>query len=331
MFELLFETSVVPIIFSLVLILSLVFYFIIKNVDKQVKVRSKVLAKLLEINHLFDFHDVEDSFKIYKFYDNKSNFNKIEPAYLMTAEIKNNIVWFKEYISYITENREMHSRYIAQLDCISFSDNAVLYSRFAILNSLFCAREKALFNKMKLHPTVDCNVDIKISYSSPQGKVNLDKQTTLNFDDLFICYNSISRSYLDKNTIKALHLVERGEISDSLRYDILSRDNFKCVICGASANQGAKLHVDHIIPISKGGKSTPENLRTLCERCNMGKSDKIESVNVPLNKTTDNSKLTCEICGSELVIRTGKYGKFYGCSNYPKCRFTRPFGGKGSN
>ena len=31
----------------------------------------------------------------------------------------------------------------------------------------------------------------------------------------------------------------------------------------------------------------------------------------------------CPRCGGKLVLRNGKYGKFYGCSNYPKCRFTQ--------
>lgn len=30
----------------------------------------------------------------------------------------------------------------------------------------------------------------------------------------------------------------------------------------------------------------------------------------------------CPHCGGNLVLRKGKYGKFYGCSNYPKCKFT---------
>lgn len=30
----------------------------------------------------------------------------------------------------------------------------------------------------------------------------------------------------------------------------------------------------------------------------------------------------CPRCGGELVLRNGKYGNFYGCSNYPKCRYT---------
>lgn len=33
--------------------------------------------------------------------------------------------------------------------------------------------------------------------------------------------------------------------------------------------------------------------------------------------------LKCPFCNSRLVIRNGSYGKFYGCSNYPKCRYTK--------
>lgn len=33
------------------------------------------------------------------------------------------------------------------------------------------------------------------------------------------------------------------------------------------------------------------------------------------------NKKICPYCKTELVLRTGKYGKFYGCKNYPKCRY----------
>ena len=63
-----------------------------------------------------------------------------------------------------------------------------------------------------------------------------------------------------------------------LRYDILKRDHFKCVLCGDSpaTNQKCKLHVDHVKPFSQGGKTVKENLRALCLGCNQGKSDKQE-------------------------------------------------------
>jgi hypothetical protein len=64
-------------------------------------------------------------------------------------------------------------------------------------------------------------------------------------------------------------------VSLSLRLKVLNRDNFKCVFCGKSpaTDFGTKLHIDHIVPFSRGGKSTLENLQSLCEECNLGKSD----------------------------------------------------------
>ena len=31
----------------------------------------------------------------------------------------------------------------------------------------------------------------------------------------------------------------------------------------------------------------------------------------------------CPRCGSKLIIKKGKYGEFWGCSNYPKCKFIK--------
>ncbi|MGB9407434.1 MAG: HNH endonuclease [Terracidiphilus sp.] len=60
-----------------------------------------------------------------------------------------------------------------------------------------------------------------------------------------------------------------------LRFRILKRDNFSCRACGASPalTPGLELHVDHIIAWSVGGETVEENLQTLCEACNLGKSN----------------------------------------------------------
>ncbi|HEX8946901.1 MAG TPA: HNH endonuclease [Candidatus Paceibacterota bacterium] len=71
-------------------------------------------------------------------------------------------------------------------------------------------------------------------------------------------------------------------ISLSLRLQVLNRDNFRCVFCGKSpaTDLGTKLHIDHIQPFSRGGKSELENLQTLCEECNLGKSNK-QNISTP--------------------------------------------------
>lgn len=60
-----------------------------------------------------------------------------------------------------------------------------------------------------------------------------------------------------------------------LRFRVMKRDNFTCCACGASPalQLGLVLHVDHIEPWSRGGKTIEKNLQTLCERCNLGKSN----------------------------------------------------------
>lgn len=66
------------------------------------------------------------------------------------------------------------------------------------------------------------------------------------------------------------------------RKQILDRDNWTCQCCGIKVhdestddwNTPKKCHIDHIIPISKGGDSTPKNLRVLCRTCNLTKSNK---------------------------------------------------------
>lgn len=63
-----------------------------------------------------------------------------------------------------------------------------------------------------------------------------------------------------------------------VRYNILKRDHFKCVLCGNSPaiDPLCTLHVDHIIPVARGGSGDIKNLRSLCQPCNLGKSNKSE-------------------------------------------------------
>ncbi len=60
-----------------------------------------------------------------------------------------------------------------------------------------------------------------------------------------------------------------------LRFLVNRRDRFTCCACGRSPAKhlGVVLHVDHITPWSKGGETVLENLQTLCDVCNIGKSD----------------------------------------------------------
>lgn len=66
---------------------------------------------------------------------------------------------------------------------------------------------------------------------------------------------------------------ERKPISKRLRFEVLKRDAFTCQYCGKQPPDTV-LHIDHIVPVAKGGKNTLINLVTSCCDCNLGKSDK---------------------------------------------------------
>ena len=57
------------------------------------------------------------------------------------------------------------------------------------------------------------------------------------------------------------------------RRNVYLRDQFRCQYCGTRVTEKTAT-LDHVTPISKGGKSTWTNLSTACKKCNWDKSDK---------------------------------------------------------
>jgi 5-methylcytosine-specific restriction endonuclease McrA len=64
---------------------------------------------------------------------------------------------------------------------------------------------------------------------------------------------------------------KREAIPPIVQQVVFARDGGKCVRCGS--NQ--KLHFDHILPVSKGGGNSEQNIQLLCEHCNLQKYNKI--------------------------------------------------------
>lgn len=99
--------------------------------------------------------------------------------------------------------------------------------------------------------------------------VNSEKQEIIEAND--------SQAFDENNNFETPQNKRRTkrEISERQRFRILVRDGFRCLACGASPliTPGVELHVDHIIPWSKGGETVDENLQTKCKQCNLGKGN----------------------------------------------------------
>jgi 5-methylcytosine-specific restriction endonuclease McrA len=74
----------------------------------------------------------------------------------------------------------------------------------------------------------------------------------------------------------------RDPLRAQLRFRVLERDGFRCRYCGRTASEpGVVLHVDHVVPVSAGGATREDNLRTACEECNLGKAARLVVVARP--------------------------------------------------
>ena len=88
---------------------------------------------------------------------------------------------------------------------------------------------------------------------------------------------TISESYtlaIKQGRMKYYHKPEhlkkkRKTIGEKLRYAILTRDNFSCVLCGKRARDGVRIEVDHIDEDATNNDES--NLQVLCNLCNKGK------------------------------------------------------------
>lgn len=82
------------------------------------------------------------------------------------------------------------------------------------------------------------------------------------------------RRFYSGEVWKSIERVERAKVSKELRQEIFERDGYTCVNCGSTKKES--LEIDHIMPISKGGKTEPGNLQTLCCNCNIRKGNNID-------------------------------------------------------
>lgn len=82
------------------------------------------------------------------------------------------------------------------------------------------------------------------------------------------------RQFYSGEVWDSIKRVERAKVSNELRQEIFERDGYTCVNCGSTEKES--LEIDHIMPISKGGKTEPDNLQTLCHDCNIRKGNDID-------------------------------------------------------
>ena len=162
-----------------------------------------------------------------------------------------------------------------------FTDNLFLDKFYAVAalpaNASDYVRQKEEEAYQTVNKAIHTPVKVTWSYTSPAGVNHYEDSAYVTFEDLqeYTRHRDLRQQRIDQEKYRRER--ERQMMTRSLRYEIMKRDNFRCQICGRTAQDGARLEVDHKKPIAKGGRTEPSNLWTLCQDCNRGKGAKYDS------------------------------------------------------
>lgn len=240
-----------------------------------VQTHSKQIADIKKLNSKYYFFKFPNE-NIRKNCSSKKAFDRVYLEDVLKEDLGDNLEYYYDIIDKVKQNRNNYQRYINEYNHIVSTISKEEAKSLKISLATFQKIEKRICGSLQLKPQTDVSIHVAKSYSSPQGRNSYYDASTYNFSEWTYYYNLAVAEKNRKQTHAYKVQAERAKMSDSMRYDVMRRDNFRCVLCGAKASDGVQLHVDHIFPVSKGGKTEMSNLRTLCSRCNLGKGSKIE-------------------------------------------------------
>lgn len=280
-----FDDSVA--VFTLVFLLTpliggvifLAFFIPLRVVDnkynKFVLAHSTAIRQLRAINSTFKFHKIINHDLVNK-YDN----NDFYPEISCTDYLIYNLASFKKQkevetaIDCASENKEKYKNYQSRINSI-MKFGVFDADRGKLKFEKLIKKEARYFHSFSLKPTTVFGINVKLIRTNINGDHQESKKQHFNSGEILNLIDRINNKngkfYLDDGIWNSICRVERGKVSNKLRFYILNRDHNRCKYCGSTRN----LEIDHIIPIAKGGKSISDNLQVLCHRCNKKKGSDI--------------------------------------------------------
>ena len=267
---------IVLVILLLIFLLLVVTVVAVKTlIFKRVQKYSTKYHQLLEINKKYVFKDLPELEKIYKTYSSLQQFRNRDFYNELLQTISKAKNTYRKLIADAEENQRLFRTYISEVLALEKSSKESA-QKSRLPQKLFKKVEDVAVSRGTLQPVLGTSVFIVTQYTSPKGRNSYRDEHLFLFEQVQSAYHEAERIEERRKQVTEQRRRERAKMTPSLRYEVLRRDHFRCQICGAEQSDGVKLHVDHIIPIAKGGKTELSNLRTLCDLCNIGKGAKTE-------------------------------------------------------
>ena len=180
--------------------------------------------------------------------------------------IDNGFDWATEYLNRLTQWEEMCQSIINNISDEYDKD------RYRLLyNNMQSDQQIIEFICYRKHTRYRYINGVRRSYIH----TDIERTFYMTIDEILDIGDELSSINFETTTRKYNQANQRKLMTQELRNKIKERDNYTCQICGKYMPDEVGLHIDHIIPISKGGKTVEQNLQVLCDKCNLRKSNRI--------------------------------------------------------
>ena len=245
---------------------------------KFVNAHSVALKELNDINKRCKFYGI-GNFDMRHSYDNVNFYDSITCGDYLVYQL----VFIKDKvrtnIDHVFDNRERMKFYTPQVEearrKIGTYDEDIGKLKLKKLEKF--ERKQLINNKKK--PETDFRIKVLLIRTNINGNVLESKRDYFEIDEILDFIDAVEQKrgnyYTNPDIWQAICRVERGKVTNKMRFAIYQRDGYRCKKCGRR-DRGDNLEIDHIYPIAKGGKSTYDNLQTLCRKCNKEKGSRVD-------------------------------------------------------
>ena len=268
------------VILSILLIglaIFLIFYLTQRKYDNFIRENSICLSQLKEINSRYSFYPYI-SFDQRHTYDNEKFYDAISCADYLIYQLQFIRKDILSQIEKINSNKQQYLQYLDEVKAITQFGQFKAPTGKLKPDKLIKREKQLTENQTLCEPCTRFSLSVTLYCSKINGQVYNKKSNNFSADDISTLIKRLNNKrgdfYNDRGIWDALCRVERGRVSNRMRFSIYERDGYRCRNCGVSQRY-AQLEIDHIIPIAKGGKTIYDNLQTLCHKCNVEKGDRL--------------------------------------------------------
>lgn len=270
------ETSLIVILAVLIVcsIYASVYVLVTSRNNNLVRENSEYYKSVVALNARTVYHRyIADAGKVEYVLrvNSKAKYDKTETIASLHEYLRLFSKDMKQYLAQAAENRVSFHAYCLEFGELSSTITPEECKKLRISYEQFQRIEQKMVGAVKLDMIQEISAVCYVSYTSPQGRNHYAKKDTYLESEIRTEMKNLATRAEYERSETYRRKTERSRITPAVRYRVMSRDNFRCCLCGRSAANGVELEVDHIMPISKGGSSDEKNLQTLCRDCNRGK------------------------------------------------------------